>query len=105
LGNVLGLGLQGYQILNNNKMSPKEKASEIYESISNELSKHIFSGHHDIAIILSEKQAKEVLESFNEYYPYSIETKDMKWTSDDSWLFDLYKKYWESVINELRLLA
>ena len=86
-------------------MSPKEKASEIYESISNELSKHIFSGHHDIAIILSEKQAKEVLESFNEYYPYSIEKKDMEWTSDDSWLFDLYKKYWESVINELRLLA
>ncbi len=86
-------------------MSPKEKANEIYESISNELSKHIFNGHHDIAIILSEKQAKEVLESFNGKYPYSIETKDMEWTTDDSWLFDLYKQYWLSVIEELRLLA
>ena len=86
-------------------MSPKEKANEIYESISNELSKHIFNGHHDIAIILSEKQAKEVLESFNETYPYSAETKDMEWTSDDSWLFGLYKNYWEDVINEVRLLA
>ncbi len=86
-------------------MSPKEKAIEIYESISNELSKHIFNGHHDIAINLSEKQAKEVLESFNENYPYSLETKDMDWTSDDSWLFDLYEKYWGDVIKEVRLLA
>lgn len=86
-------------------MSPKEKAREIYESISNELSKYTFNSHHDIAIILSEKQAKEVLDSFNENYPYSIETKNMEWTSDDTWLFDLYKEFWASVINEVRLLA
>jgi hypothetical protein len=86
-------------------MSPKEKAKEIYESISNQLSKNTFNECRNIAIMLAEKQAKEVLNSFNEYYPYSIETNDMEWTTDDSWLFGLYKKYWKSVINELRLLA
>ncbi len=84
-------------------MSPKEKAIEIYKSISSELSKSMPNGYHDIAIILSKKQANEVLESFRESYPYSLETKNMEWTSDDNWLFSLYKEYWLSVINEIAL--
>lgn len=50
-------------------------------------------------------EAKQVLNSFNKDYPYSIKTKDMEWTSDDSLLFDLYKKYWSKVILELGVLV
>jgi len=46
----------------------------------------------------------EILNSFDENYPYSIETKDMEWTSDDAWLFDLYKNYWLEVKQEIEKL-
>lgn len=85
-------------------MNEKEKALEIYERNSNILSKYIFNGHHDIAIELSINEATEILNSFDEKYTYSIETKDMEWTSDDSWLFDLFKVFWNNVIKEIRLL-
>ena len=85
-------------------MNEKEKALEIYERNSNILSKHIFNGHHDIAIELSINEATEILNSFDEKYTYSIETKDMEWTSDDSWLFDLFKDFWNNVIKEIHLL-
>jgi len=85
-------------------MNEKEKALEIYERNSNILSEHIFNGHHDIAIKLSINEATEILNSFDEKYTYSIETKDMEWTSDDSWLFDLFKGFWNNVIKEIHLL-
>lgn len=85
-------------------MNEKEKALEIYERNSNILSKHIFNGHYDIAIELSINEATEILNSFDEKYTYSIETKNMEWTSDDSWLFYLFKDFWSNVIKEIRLL-
>jgi hypothetical protein len=85
-------------------MNEKEKALEIYERNSNILSVHIFNGHHDIAIELSINEATQVLNSFDYKYPYSKETEDMEWTSDDQYLFSLYNNYWNNVIKELRLL-
>ena len=50
-------------------MTPKEKALEIYERNSEILSKHIFNGHHDIAIEISINEATEILNAltFNMY--------------------------------------
>lgn len=85
-------------------MNPKEKALEIYERNSEILSNHIFNGYHDIAIELAINEANEILKSFDKQYPYSIEKKDMECSFDNSLLFDLYHKYWNDVISELRLL-
>ena len=85
-------------------MNEKEKALEIYERNSEILSKHIFNGHHDIAIEISINEATEILNSFDEKYRYSKETEHMEWTTDDTWLFRLYSDFWNNVINELRLL-
>tara|TARA_R110000782_G_C14501648_1_gene378676 strand:- start:49 stop:309 length:261 start_codon:yes stop_codon:yes gene_type:complete len=83
-------------------MDYKEKSLEIYERNFNITRKYLFNGHHTLAVEISINEAIEMLNSFNENYSYSLETENMEWTSDDSWLFKLHKDFWTNVVKDLR---
>ena len=81
-------------------ISSKEKALEIYNRNLSLVSLYFKDGKV-LAIEMSLNEAKSVLCSFDDDYSYSEETKGMEWTSDDTWLFSLYRGFWEEVILHL----
>lgn len=82
-------------------LNPREKAISLCNGIEKIISIHIYSGYYDIVVELAKVSVKNMLNSFNETTPHCEHMQSMEWTTNDTFLFEQYDKYWNNVLKEL----